>query len=134
MNKLNPPKWPLQLLQWFCPDHLFEEIEGDLLQKFEKDINAYGDLRAKRRLMWNTIRFFRPEILWRNKFSIKLSQFGMVHHFFKIFLRASLKNATYSLINIVGLAIGLTACTFISLYVWNERSYDEDRKSTRLNS
>jgi hypothetical protein len=28
----------LRLLRWFCPDHLYEEIEGDLIQKFERDI------------------------------------------------------------------------------------------------
>ena len=50
---------------------------------------------------------------------------GMIHHFFKILLRTSLKNASYSLINILGLVIGLTAFTLISLYVWNERSYDD---------
>lgn len=49
----------------------------------------------------------------------------MLHHFFKMFLRASLKSVSYSLINILGLVFGLTACTLISLYVWNERSYDD---------
>ncbi len=28
-----------RLLQVFCPPHLLEEIEGDLLQKFERDLN-----------------------------------------------------------------------------------------------
>jgi putative ABC transport system permease protein len=49
----------------------------------------------------------------------------MIHHFLKMFLRASPKNASYSFINILGLVIGLTACALISLYVWNERSYDD---------
>ncbi|MBT1711228.1 ABC transporter permease [Fulvivirgaceae bacterium PWU5] len=49
----------------------------------------------------------------------------MIHHFLKMFLRASLKNASYSLISILGLVIGLAACALISLYVWNERSYDD---------
>jgi putative ABC transport system permease protein len=49
----------------------------------------------------------------------------MIHHFFKILLRTSLKNASYSLINILGLVIGLVAFTLISLYVRNERSYDD---------
>jgi hypothetical protein len=28
-----------RFLRWFCPLHLLEEIEGDLLQKFERDLN-----------------------------------------------------------------------------------------------
>jgi putative ABC transport system permease protein len=51
-----------QFLRWFCPDHLVEEIEGDLTQKFEKDVKTFGERRAKRRLLWNTIRFLGQEL------------------------------------------------------------------------
>ena len=34
------PKWPLRFLQIICPGHLYEEIEGDLFQKFEKDFRT----------------------------------------------------------------------------------------------
>lgn len=40
-------KW-FRLLKWFSPDHLYEEIEGDLLQKFEKDVKSFGDREAKK--------------------------------------------------------------------------------------
>ncbi len=49
----------LDFLKWFCPDHLHEEIEGDLLQKFNRDVKTFGEERAKRKLMWNAIMFFR---------------------------------------------------------------------------
>src|SRR5690606_18557378 len=65
-NIVYPPQWPLRFLRWFCPEHLFEEIEGDLVQKYHLDLCTFGERKAKRRLLWNTIRFFRPEIILRN--------------------------------------------------------------------
>lgn len=56
----------------------------------------------------------------------------MLSHFFKIFFRSSLKNSSYSLINIAGLVLGMTAFFLISIYVWNERSYDNFHKKDRV--
>ncbi|MGB3850719.1 MAG: ABC transporter permease [Tunicatimonas sp.] len=39
--------------------------------------------------------------------------------------RNSLKNKLYAGINVLGLAIGITCCLFITLYVRHERSYDQ---------
>lgn len=38
---MNKTIW-LRFLRWFCPEYLFEEIEGDLIQKFEKDV-VFGE-------------------------------------------------------------------------------------------
>lgn len=48
----------------------------------------------------------------------------MVKLFFKIAWRNLIRNKTYSLINITGLAIGLTCFILISLYVTDELSFD----------
>jgi len=64
------PKAPLALLRRFCPDHLYEEIEGNLIQKFERDVKQLGEKHANRRLLWTVVRFFRQGILLRNKHSI----------------------------------------------------------------
>ena len=36
----NPSPWTFRFLRWFCPAQLFEEIEGDLIQKFERDLKS----------------------------------------------------------------------------------------------
>ncbi|GAB3643466.1 FtsX-like permease family protein [Spirosoma arcticum] len=48
----------------------------------------------------------------------------MLTNYFKITWRNLVRNKTFSVINIVGLAIGLTSGLFISLYVLDELSYD----------
>ena len=48
----------------------------------------------------------------------------MLNHFLKIFFRSSIKNATYSFINITGLAFGLAGSILILLWVIDEISFD----------
>jgi putative ABC transport system permease protein len=49
----------------------------------------------------------------------------MLKNYFKTAFRNLLRNKFYSLINIVGLAIGLATCFLIILYVLDELSYDK---------
>ncbi len=49
----------------------------------------------------------------------------MIKNYFKIAWRSLFKNKVYSIINILGLSIGLSACLLIGLYVHHELSYDE---------
>jgi putative ABC transport system permease protein len=48
----------------------------------------------------------------------------MIKNYFKIAWRNLLKNKTFSLINIIGLASGLACFIMIALYVTDELSYD----------
>jgi putative ABC transport system permease protein len=49
----------------------------------------------------------------------------MIRNYFKIAFRNLVKNKVYSFINIIGLAIGLTAAMLILLYAKDEISYDQ---------
>src|SRR5580698_3110746 len=48
----------------------------------------------------------------------------MIKNYFKIAFRSLWRHKTFSLINIMGLAVGMTACFLIFLYVRFETSYD----------
>src|SRR6059058_2781363 len=48
----------------------------------------------------------------------------MWRNYWTVAVRALVKNRTYSIINIAGLAIGMAACIMILLYVRYEESYD----------
>src|SRR3954469_14389046 len=52
----------------------------------------------------------------------------MIRNYFKIAWRNLAKNKVFSFINIFGLTIGLTCCMLISLYIYNELSYDTYHK------
>ena len=48
----------------------------------------------------------------------------MIRNYFIIALRHLQKNKLYATINLAGLAIGITGCLLIGIYIWQELSYD----------
>src|ERR1700722_16627443 len=52
----------------------------------------------------------------------------MFGNYFKVLVRNLVKNKMFSLLNILGLSIGLATCLLISLYVFDEASYDRQHK------
>ncbi|GAA4311212.1 ABC transporter permease [Mucilaginibacter gynuensis] len=53
----------------------------------------------------------------------------MFKTYFKIALRKLSKNKLYSIVNIVGLTVGITSCLLIGLYIINETGYDKFQKN-----
>src|SRR5260370_23869692 len=53
----------------------------------------------------------------------------MIKNYLKIAWRNLLKNKIFSFINIFGLSVGLTCCMLISVYLYNEVSYDKYHKN-----
>src|SRR5258705_11959796 len=52
----------------------------------------------------------------------------MIRNYFKIALRHLGKNKLYAFVNIFGLAVGITSCLPIGIYIWQELSYDKFHK------
>lgn len=119
------PQAALRFLAVFCPDHLYEELSGDLIQKFNRDAVRYGIPSARRRFIWNTVRFFRPAILFRNKISTQPNQLAMLGNFIKTGLRFNRKEKFYSILNMLGLTVGLVSVMILAAFAYNELSYDK---------
>jgi putative ABC transport system permease protein len=114
----------LKLLEWICPVHLYEGIEGDLLEKFDSDVQQHGQRVAKLRLQFGALRFMRPSILLRNKFKRRFMLATMLSNYVKLTYRNISRSRGYSFINISGLALGIAACLLTLSYVRFELSYD----------
>jgi putative ABC transport system permease protein len=119
------PDWVLRVLEWACPDHLVEEIEGDLIQWFERDRERLGLKSARRRFILRGFLFLRPGILLRNKFSFELIQLHMILNYIIIAFRSFKRQKSYTLLNVVGLSLGMAASILIFQYVKYERSFDQ---------
>jgi putative ABC transport system permease protein len=118
----------LHFLKCFCPNHLYEEIEGDLIQKFEKDVKVFGERKAKRKLIWNALRFFRPGIVLRNKFSVKLNQGCMIQNYFFVLMRGIAKRKFHTAINILSLTLGITFALLLGVFVHQELQVNKSLK------
>lgn len=120
----SPPKYALRFLEWFCPAELYEGIEGDLLERFDEDVELHGKKIARRKFTMRVFQFFRPGIIFRNRFDFQITDIIMFNNYLMIAYRNVLKNKVFSAINIFGLAIGLATCLFIFQFVSFELSYD----------
>jgi putative ABC transport system permease protein len=123
-DPIQPPGWVMRLLRWFCPDHLFEEIEGDLIQKFQRDVRTFGEVKARRRLVWSVVRFCRPGIVLRNRFSKNIINTIMLRSYLKISMRSLSAHKGNSFINVFGLVVGIAAALVILTIIRYELSFD----------
>jgi len=117
-----PPHLAQRLLKSFLRDDLYEEVLGDLDEKFLA-VAPLGAFRAKVRYWYEVFHYIRPFALKKTR-SLHINPYPMWRSYFKIGWRNLLKNRTTSLINIFGLSVGLISCLLIALYVQHEASFD----------
>lgn len=127
-GQINPPRWILKFLSWVCPLDLYETIEGDLVEQFHLDINKLGRKNARVKFLFNVLKFVRPGIILRNKFSLQLYKINLLQSYFKITCRHLIKNKAFSFINLTGLAVGMAAAFLMMQYISFESSYDRFHK------
>lgn len=125
MNEHTPPRFALRFLEWFCPPGLYEGIEGDLLEEYDLDRSERGATTANIRLVFNVLRFFRPGIILRNRFTLKIINTVMLGNYLKVASRNIAKRKLYSFINAFGLSVAIAFCTLIYLFVQDEKSFDQ---------
>lgn len=118
------PRWAERFLRTICPEELYEVIEGDIIQKYNRDVKRDGERKAAGKLYFNVIRFLRPGIILRRKFSVEVNALYMIRNYFTIAYRHLLRSRVFSLINIAGLSVGIMAFFLIIQYVSFELSYD----------
>ncbi|MEP5614425.1 MAG: ABC transporter permease [Cyclobacteriaceae bacterium] len=124
MSKKNiPPKLPLRFFRWFCDPDYVEDIEGDLLERFQK--RTENGRNARRLYAMDILRLFRPGIIKKFEGSKKLNIYGMIKNDLKTSLSVIRREKLYSSINILGLTAGLVIALLILFYVKFEFSYED---------
>ena len=75
MQEEHPSRFAKKFLQWICPEELREEIEGDLLQRYYRDVKRMDERNARRRLVWSALKFFRPGIFTAEQIYFSTDQY-----------------------------------------------------------
>lgn len=138
-----PPLWADRLLEACLALHLLEDVQGDLHEVFYKRIKQVGVSRARREYGWAVLHYLSPDFfkpLRRTSQpkstasaeypSPSLLNLSMLRNYLTIALRTLANNKAYSIINVVGLSIGLAAAMLIILYTKDEVSYDRFHANT----
>src|SRR5688572_22882271 len=101
---VQPPKYWIRFLRWFCREDFIDEIEGDLTEIFQ-DQHQHSPRTARYKLMLTVIRYFRPEYLkvfHKRSHLQSQSNFIMMLNYLNFAWRSLRKRTGFSLINIGG--------------------------------
>lgn len=123
-----PPKLAQRLLFSFLRDDLAEEVSGDLDERFQEVLVKRSPFRAKMNYWYEVMNYIRPFAI-RKSTNYSYNQIDMLQNYFKISWRNLRKNLGYSLINIGGLAAGMTVAILIGLWIYDELSFDKNFKN-----
>lgn len=120
MGNFSPPQFPLRLLKGFCKPEYHRDIEGDLLELFDRRSANLGLRTAKWLLFKDVLLLFRPGIV--RSFNIKFR--FMLRENLKIAGRQMFKNKVFTAINLAGLTLGMATSLLILLWAQNEWNFD----------
>ncbi len=119
-----PPKLATRLLASFLRSDLAEEVRGDLEEKFLLDLKTKSVFKAKLIYWYQVINYVRPFAIRKSKTS-HINQLDMFLNNLKFSIRVFLKDKSFSVLNILGLALGITVSIFLLLILQNDLNYDK---------
>lgn len=122
-----PPRFPEVILRFFYPRHDSGYLDGDLREIYTEIYEEKGRIAA---VFWYWAQFLLtvpPLIIHSLHWSLI-----MLKNYLKTAFRYLFRQKIFAAINIAGLAVGLSCCVLIFLYVADELSFDNfhDKEKT----
>jgi putative ABC transport system permease protein len=121
VTQSEPPKFAVRLLKLFLRDELFEEVSGDMKERFDKNFREKSKTRAKLNYYYEAFAYLRPFAIRK----VNAANPSLLQNNIKISWRHLRNQPMFSSINIGGLTLGITACILITLYIQHELSFDQ---------
>jgi len=118
-ENIRPPKWADRFLEWYCADHLLDEIQGDLYEAYYYNNIRKGVRKANKHFIIGVLRFFRYASFPKQK------RYSNSTDMYKNYFKAAYRNF------LTGLVVGIVSCLLITLHVINEFSYDSFHPDSR---
>ena len=118
-----PPRLATRLLRSFLRNDLQEEVTGDLKENFEYDFQHTTHWRAK-------INYWKQVLLYLRPFAIRKLQrtatnpTAMYRSYLRSAIQNMVRNKMHAFINIAGLTTGIAVAIIISLWIYDEVSFD----------
>ena len=120
-----PPRRWISFLRWFCRQDCLEDVEGDLIERYEMHREKLGHQKASALFRREVLLLFRPGMISHFEGNQKLNYYGMLKHNLLVSFRSFLRYKTAFTINLIGLSTGLACALFIYLWVQDENSVDK---------
>lgn len=123
-----PPRIATRFLRWFCDPMLIEDVEGDLSELYAERMNK-SSFTAKLKYTLDVLMLFRPGIIKNFEIKNGLINTAMIKNYLKIALRNALRYKGFTMLNLMGLVVGLVSSMLILMWVNDEVSVDKFHKN-----
>jgi putative ABC transport system permease protein len=130
-SSVKPPRLAVKLFEWYCSSLQAEDMQGDMEELFYADLQRMSASMAKIKYWQHVVSLLFSYALRKRKQQSAFHAHSytpihpvMIANYFKIASRIISKNKTYSFINVLGLALGISACLMIYTITSHELSFD----------
>lgn len=120
----NPSKFWTRLFRWLCDDSLYEELQGDLEERYFLNQEVYGHRKAKSIYRKEVVKMVRPSVLKTTKMKPQFSLSIFRMHLL-LTARNMRRNKVFSFVNVISLAAAMTLCLFAVNMIYTGYSYDK---------
>ncbi|MEQ8810109.1 MAG: FtsX-like permease family protein [Imperialibacter sp.] len=119
-----PPPWASRLLEWYCRPSLYEDLQGDLLEYFERNKEAKGARYARFIYIIDVLKFFRLYTVQKPQIFKGVGQFVLLSNYFKTSVRSMGRSKLFTSINVAGLSLSMMVGLFMISMLFEIRSFD----------
>ena len=117
-----PPKWAERFLEWFCKEEYLEILKGDVHELFAQRVKEKGVRKANLHFVIDVLDLFRP-FAWK-QFWKTTPNTAMIRHHFRASFRHIWLHKGPSMINLIGLCLGMICAMCLFLKVRYELSFN----------
>jgi putative ABC transport system permease protein len=128
---IHPPRLARAFFKWYCGAAQVEDLVGDMDEMFRRNLSRMPAWRAKAKY-WRQILSLISSYAIRKRrqraslhpYSSYSINFHMIKNYFLIAWRMMTRNKVYTVINVLGLTLGISACIIVFLVASYELSFD----------
>jgi putative ABC transport system permease protein len=122
-KNIKTPFFANWLASKFIDESYQEELLGDLKEIYQDRIESKGSFYAKL-MYWIDAIYLLKGFASLGIFKTQNNNTMMIRSMFLIAWRNALRQKQYTILNMVGLTLGISACLLIGLFVYDELSFD----------
>ena len=132
MKVQRPPLLARKLFTWYCGLAQVDDLLGDMDEIFQRSLERMPAWRARTRYWWQVLSLISSYAIRKRRARASFHphsndsiNFHMIKNYFSIAWRMMTRNMVYTIINVLGLTLGISACIIVYLVVSYELSFDK---------
>lgn len=118
------PSFAYKLFKWFCDKNYFEELEGDLEERFLSNVEKHGLKKARRIYTREVLKMIRPTVIGKPESGPAL-QMALLGSYVTISLRNLKRHKLFSFINIFSLSVAMSSGLLVIGMISDLLKFDE---------